>query len=77
MLGGCTLLEAGSWSLGAHFCHIIPYRTDLYCCAGKEDFRTEVLEMWFSKTGCIKISKGGMQKAMENSDSEGWDSDSD
>ena len=46
---------------------------------GKEDFRTEVLEHWLSKQGCIKISKAKEQKALKKhgSDSESSDSDSD
>eukprot|EP00326_Haptolina_ericina_P005577 CAMPEP_0181219938 /NCGR_PEP_ID=MMETSP1096-20121128/28564_1 /TAXON_ID=156174 ORGANISM="Chrysochromulina ericina, Strain CCMP281" /NCGR_SAMPLE_ID=MMETSP1096 /ASSEMBLY_ACC=CAM_ASM_000453 /LENGTH=234 /DNA_ID=CAMNT_0023312395 /DNA_START=53 /DNA_END=757 /DNA_ORIENTATION=+ len=45
---------------------------------GKDDFRTEVLEHWFSKTGCIKISKVGLQKALkEDSESDAGDSDED
>ena len=41
---------------------------------GKQDFRTEVLEFWLSKQGCIKITKAKEQKVIrgiqEGSDSE-------
>merc|ERR1711998_405698 len=37
---------------------------------GKQDFRTEVLELWLSKQGCIKISKAKEQKALRGHDSD-------
>merc|ERR1711918_174045 len=36
----------------------------------KDDFRTEVMEHWFSKAGCVKIKKADVKKAMEGSESE-------
>jgi len=50
---------------------------------GKQDFRTEVLELWLSKQGAVKISKAKEQRAMrgmrgDDSDaSDGGQSDSD
>jgi len=44
---------------------------------GKDDFRTEVMEHWFSKTGCIQISKADLHKVTHGSDSDGADSDVD
>jgi len=37
---------------------------------GKDEFRTEVMEHWFSKTGCVKIKAADAKKAMEGSSSE-------
>ena len=36
----------------------------------KDDFRTEVMELWFSKVGCIKIKKADAKKATADSDEE-------
>ncbi|KAL1521635.1 hypothetical protein AB1Y20_021293 [Prymnesium parvum] len=47
---------------------------------GKQDFRTEVLELWLSKQGCISISKAKERKALQahhDSDSDCCHSDSD
>jgi len=45
---------------------------------GKQDFRTEVLELWLSKQGCIKISKAKEAKALRHeSDEDCSDSDGD
>jgi len=44
---------------------------------GKQDFRTEVLELWLSKQGCIKISKAKEQKALRHHDSDDSDCNSD
>merc|ERR1711918_269994 len=35
---------------------------------GKDDFRTEVMEHWFSKVGCVKIKAADAKKALEGSD---------
>lgn len=43
---------------------------------GKDDFRTEVMELWFSKVGCVKIKAKDAKKALEGSESE-KDSDED
>ena len=43
---------------------------------GKQDFRTEVLEFWLSKQGCIKITKAKEQKVIRGIQ-EGSGSDSD
>merc|ERR1719271_1182082 len=37
---------------------------------GKDEFRTEVMEHWFSKAGCVKIKKKDLAKAEKGSDSE-------
>lgn len=46
---------------------------------GKQDFRTEVLELWLSKQGCIRITKANEKRAQlaHNSDSDCCESDSD
>lgn len=43
---------------------------------GKDDFRTEVMEHWFSKAGCVVMKKASLQKLQEDSDASGA-SDSD
>jgi len=43
---------------------------------GKDEFRTEVMEHWFSKVGCVIMNKASVQKMDEQSDSSG-DGDSD
>merc|ERR1711998_668728 len=35
---------------------------------GKDDFRTEVMEHWFSKAGCVIMKKKDVDKALEGSD---------
>jgi len=37
---------------------------------GKDEFRTEVMEHWFSKAGCVIMKKKDVDKMAENSDSE-------
>lgn len=44
---------------------------------GKDDFRTEVMEHWFSKTGCVKMKKADVKKAEQGSDESDADSDED
>lgn len=44
---------------------------------GKDTFRTEVLELWLSKAGCLKIKAAVEKKALEDSDVESEDSDFD
>jgi len=41
----------------------------------KDEFRTEVLEHWFSKAGCLKMKKAAIAKACANSDDEDENSD--
>jgi len=41
---------------------------------GKDEFRTEVMEHWFSKAGCVVIKKKALAKAMKQ-DSDSDDSD--
>ena len=36
----------------------------------KDDFRTEVMEHWFSKVGCVKIKATDAKKAMQGSSDE-------
>ena len=43
---------------------------------GRDDFRTEVLEHWLSKAGCIVMKKASVKKLEAGSDSD-VDSDSD
>jgi len=35
---------------------------------GKDEFRTEVMEHWFSKAGCVKMKASSMKKLQEDSD---------
>merc|ERR1712159_688621 len=35
---------------------------------GKDDFRTEVMEHWFSKAGCVVMKKKDVEKMNESSD---------
>jgi len=42
---------------------------------GKDEFRTEVLEHWFSKAGCVKLKKATIAKAMAGSSSESENSE--
>jgi thioredoxin-like negative regulator of GroEL len=44
---------------------------------GKDEFRTEVLEHWFSKAGCLKMKKKDVDKLAQDSDESDPDSDSD
>jgi len=44
---------------------------------GKDEFRTEVMEHWFSKAGCVKMKKHDIQKATEDSESEAPSDDDD
>lgn len=41
----------------------------------KDDFRTEVMELWFSKVGCIKIKKADAKRATADSDEESDEDD--
>jgi len=43
----------------------------------KDEFRTEVLEHWFSKAGCLKMKQAAIQKAIADSDDEDANSGSD
>jgi len=43
---------------------------------GKDEFRTEVMEHWFSKAGCVIMKKADVKKAHEDSEeSESEDED--
>merc|ERR1719473_1257837 len=42
---------------------------------GKDEFRTEVMEHWFSKAGCIVMKKSAVKKMQEDSDEEANESD--
>jgi len=44
---------------------------------GKDEFRTEVLEHWFSKAGCVIMKKADAKKVEEGSESEQSDSGDD
>jgi len=43
----------------------------------KDDFRTEVMEHWFSKAGCVVMKKSSIKKMNEDSDEENEESDDD
>merc|ERR1711998_673699 len=42
---------------------------------GKDEFRTEVLEHWFSKAGCVIMKKVDVKKMQEDSEEESDDDD--
>jgi len=44
---------------------------------GKDEFRTEVLEHWFSKAGCVIMKKVDVKKMQEDSEEEESDNDDD
>lgn len=44
---------------------------------GKDEFRTEVMEHWFSKAGCVKMKKQDVKKLEEDSEESDPDSDDD
>ena len=44
---------------------------------GKDEFRTEVMEHWFSKAGCVKMKKKDLKKVDQGSDEDSVDSDED
>ena len=44
---------------------------------GKDEFRTEVMEHWFSKAGCVIMKKADVNKMNEESDDDDWNSDGD
>merc|ERR1712054_699595 len=44
---------------------------------GKDEFRTEVMEHWFSKAGCVVMKKKDIEKLDEDSDSDCSGSDGD
>jgi hypothetical protein len=41
----------------------------------KDEFRTEVMEHWFSKAGCVKMKKKDIDKMNESDEDEGSDDD--
>ena len=43
----------------------------------KDDFRMEVMEHWFSKTGCVIMKKSAVKKLEEDSESEAESDDED
>ena len=43
----------------------------------KDDFRTEVMEHWFSKAGCVKIKASDAKKALQGDSSDEENSDED
>jgi len=44
---------------------------------GKDEFRTEVMEHWLSKAGCVVMKKKDVAKMNEDSDNSDHDSDDD
>merc|ERR1712224_304687 len=44
---------------------------------GKDEFRMEVMEHWFSKTGCVIMKKSAVKKLEEDSESEAESDDDD
>ena len=44
---------------------------------GKDDFRTEVMEHWFSKAGCVVMKKHDFKKLQDGSDEDANSSDED
>jgi len=44
---------------------------------GKDEFRTEVMEHWFSKVGCVVMKKKDVEKMNEDSENSDVDSDDD
>ena len=43
----------------------------------KDEFRTEVLEHWLSKAGCIKLKRGDIDRFNARGDSDSDESDDD